>query len=42
VAHRYGDASDWVRARRRLDMDELADLAARYIGTPPGDGKVEQ
>ena len=40
---RYGDASDWVFAfSGDVDLDELFDLAARYIATLPGTGSVEQ
>ncbi len=40
---RFGDAGDWVFAfAGDFDMGELVDLASSYIGTLPGDGKVEQ
>ncbi len=39
---RYGDAGDWVFVfAGDLDVDELRDLAASYVGTLPGSGQVE-
>jgi len=40
---RFGDAGDWVFAfAGDVDLDEVRDLAARYIGTLPGDATPEQ
>lgn len=40
---RVADAGDWVFVLAGdLDMDLLADLASRYIGTLPGTGAVER
>jgi zinc protease len=40
---RFGDAGDWVFAfAGDVDLDELRDLAGRYIGTLPGDATPEQ
>jgi zinc protease len=40
---RFGDAGDWVFVfAGDIDVDELVDLAERYIGTLPGDSTVEQ
>jgi zinc protease len=39
---RYGDASDWVFAfSGDFDEDEFIDLARRYVGTLPGNGRSE-
>ncbi len=39
---RYGDASDWVFAiSGDVDVDEVEDLARRYLGTLPSTGRVE-
>jgi zinc protease len=40
---RFGDAGDWVFAfAGDVDLDELRDLASRYIGTLPGTATAEQ
>ena len=40
---RFGDAGDWVFAfAGDVDIDELRDLASRYIGTLPGTATTEQ
>ena len=39
---RFSDASDWVFAfSGDFDEDELIDLARRYVGTLPGNGRTE-
>ena len=43
VQDRFGDASDWSFAfSGDLDVDEMTDLARRYLGTLPGSGRVEE
>ena len=42
VADRFGDASDWNFAfSGDLDVDDVTELARRYLGTLPGSGRVE-
>jgi zinc protease len=43
VQDRFGDASDWNFAfSGDLDIDEMTELARRYLGTLPGSGRVEE
>lgn len=40
---RFGDAGDWVFVfAGAVDLDELTDLASRYLGTLPGTATTEQ
>ena len=42
VRDRFGDGSDWSFAfSGDLDVDEVADLAERYLGTLPSSGRAE-
>ncbi len=42
VRDRFGDASDWNFAfSGDLDVDDMVDLAAEYLGTLPASGRVE-
>ena len=42
VRDRFGDASDWNFAfSGDLDVDDMVDLAERYLGTLPSSGRVE-
>ena len=42
VRDRFGDASDWDFAfSGDLDVDDMVDLAERYLGTLPASGRVE-
>ncbi len=42
VDDRFGDASDWNFAfSGDIDIDEVTDLARRYLGTLPGSGRIE-